>query len=90
MFWPFLMPQAEHLIKRGHYAAARELLHRARAQAAACDHPEAEARALLMEARCEATACDYARAIRLVQQAQKIGGGWSGSSGRSGSQPSLL
>lgn len=69
-----MRPQAEHLVKRGHYAAARALLHRARAHAAACDHPEAQARCLLVEARAEAGACNYNGAITLVQQAQRIGG----------------
>ncbi len=66
--------QAEHLIKRGHYAAARNLLHRARAHAASCDQPEAEARAFLMEAKAEKSVCNYTGAIQLIQKAQAIGG----------------
>jgi hypothetical protein len=61
-------------MKRGHYTAARVLLHRACAHAAACDHPEAEARALLLEARNEASVCNYAGAIQLIQKAQALGG----------------
>lgn len=47
------LPRSDHPMRvcRGHYAAARALLHRARAHAHACDHPEAAARALLVEAR---------------------------------------
>lgn len=66
--------QAEHLVKRGHYAAARDLLARARAHAAACDQPESEARALLLEAKAEASVCNYTGAITLIQKAQQIGG----------------
>ncbi|KAF5825229.1 hypothetical protein DUNSADRAFT_13372, partial [Dunaliella salina] len=66
--------QAEHLIARGHYAAACRLLHRAQALARASDHPEAEARALLVEAMAQSAANDFSGAIMLIQQAQRIGG----------------
>uniref|UniRef100_A0A7S3QYI0 Uncharacterized protein n=1 Tax=Dunaliella tertiolecta TaxID=3047 RepID=A0A7S3QYI0_DUNTE len=66
--------KAEHLIARGHYAAARRLLHRAQTLARASDHPEAEARALLVEAMAQSAANDFSGAIMLIQQAQRIGG----------------
>eukprot|EP00983_Pelagomonas_calceolata_P032272 1012816-Pelagomonas_calceolata.AAC.1 len=68
-----LCTQAEHLIARGHYAAARRLLHRAQTLARASDHPEAEARALLVEAMAQSAANDFSGAIMLIQQAQRIG-----------------
>eukprot|EP00967_Tisochrysis_lutea_P038027 scaffold45603_cov31-Tisochrysis_lutea.AAC.1 len=73
-----LCTQAEHLIARGHYAAARRLLHRAQTLARASDHPEAEARALLVEAMAQSAANDFSGAIMLIQQAQRIGGMPSG------------
>jgi len=69
-----LHSQAEHLVARGHYAAARRLLHRARTLARASDHPEAEARSLLVEAMAQSRANDFSGAIMLIQQAQRIGG----------------
>ena len=66
--------QAEHLVARGHYAAARRLLHRSHTLSRAHDHPEAEARSLLVEAKAQASANDFSGAIMLIQQAQCIGG----------------
>ncbi len=74
MYCAVRVSQAEHLVKRGHYAAAKGLLQRARAHAVACDQPEAQARALLVEAKGEKSVCNYGGAIQLIQQAQGIGG----------------
>lgn len=76
--WPHHTPvhpllQGEYLAKRGHYAAARSLLSRARAHAADCGNREAEARCLLALSRAELAARNPAEAVALVQVGMGMG-----------------
>jgi hypothetical protein len=59
--------QGEFLASRGHYAAARRLLARARSHAADCGNREAEAKCLLALARAELAAANPTEAVALVQ-----------------------
>ncbi|GLI64301.1 hypothetical protein VaNZ11_007526, partial [Volvox africanus] len=68
------LKKGEFLASRGHYAAARKLLTRARAHAADCDNREAEARCLMALGRAELAAANPGEAVKLVQSAQRLGG----------------
>ncbi|GIL57034.1 hypothetical protein Vafri_12299, partial [Volvox africanus] len=68
------LKKGEFLASRGHYAAARKLLTRARVHAADCDNREAEARCLMALGRAELAAANPGEAVKLVQSAQRLGG----------------
>ncbi|GIM06170.1 hypothetical protein Vretimale_10567, partial [Volvox reticuliferus] len=68
------LKKGEFLASRGHYAAARKLLSRARSHAIDCDNREAEARCLLALGRAELAAANPGEAVKLVQSAQRLGG----------------